>query len=158
VSTNPQIREAVVEVDITTLDMSSSGVIAGVVAINTGSSVFPEQNWSDFPVIVLSGWLDSVPGVSNGMLSSWECTFMDGPLSIRLRQQSGDTWSLICLRNDQVQHTERISRDAFIRSLILAARAVAGECYRREWRTPDVEALNSQLKRAEHCVAQCQDS
>jgi hypothetical protein len=153
VNTNPQIREAVVEIDLNSLDMSSSGVIAGVVAINTGSSVFPEQNWSDFPVGILSMWLDTVPGVANGMLSSWECNFMDGPFSVRLRQQSGNTWNLICLCNDQVQHTESISRDAFIRSLIRAARAVAGECYRRGWRTRDVEALNLQIKRAENSMA-----
>jgi hypothetical protein len=147
-STN-NIQEVVVVVDTTTLDRSSHDSITGVVAIRADGVSFPDARWSDFPVVILSWWLEPISRILHGTTRIWECRFMDGPLSIRLQQEHEDSWTLTGLRDSRLELTARVSCRAFIRSLLGAGHQILRECRQRSWQGRDIEALDSAVRTIE---------
>ena len=148
------IREAIVELDLSTLRRSEHGSVTGVVAIRADGGTFPEVRWNDFPVVILSWWLEPVSRILQGTTRVWECRFMEGPLSVRLEQRRGDTWSLVGFRNSRVEFTATVSCRAFIRSLLDAACQILRECQHRGWQSRDIETLGSAVWTIQYNVAQ----
>jgi hypothetical protein len=153
VSTDISIQKVAVEVDVSTLAMSSHSSITGVVAIRTDDAFFPEARWSDFPVVILSWWFEPVSRILAGTSRVWECRFMDGPLSVRLEQQHDDAWILRGLHSGRTEFTATVSCRAFIRSLLEAARQILRECRQRGWQSRDIEALDSEVRRIQYDAA-----
>ena len=143
-------KKAIVEVDTSTLERSSNRSITGIITIRAGGVSFPDTRWYDFPVIILSWWLEPVSSVLQDKTRVWNCRFMDGPISVRLEQQHEDSWTLLGLRNDRVEFTTSVSCRAFIDSLLETARQVLRECQRRGWQSRDVQTLDSAVKAIEY--------
>jgi len=143
---NAPIQKAVVEVDTSTLERSSHGSITGVVSVRVDNTSFPDTSWSDFPVVILSWWLEPVSRILQGKTRVWNCRFMDGPISVRLEQQHDDTWTFLGLRGELVEFTVKVSCRAFIHSLLDASRRILEECKRRGWQSRDIEILDSAVR------------
>jgi hypothetical protein len=152
-SIDTPIQQVAVEVDASTLAMSSHGLITGVVRVRAGSASFPDAHWSDFPVVILSWWFEPVLRILAGTSRVWECRFMDGPCSVRLEQQHGDAWTLLGLHSGRVEFTATVSCRAFIHSLLETARQILRECRQRSWQSRDIEALDSAVRSIQHDVA-----
>ena len=152
-STDISIQKVAVEVDASTLAMSSHGSITGVVAIRTNDAFFPEARWSDFPIVILGWWFEPVSRILAGRSRVWECKFMDGPLSVRLEQQRDDVWTLLGLHSGRIEFTATVSCRAFIRSLLEAASQILRECRQRGWQSREVETLDSEVRRVQDDVA-----
>ncbi len=75
----PYSSQATVSVDITTLSRGKSGAITGVIRLALGPLSFPDDSWNDFPVILLTWWLQALHALRTGSASQAECHFMDGP-------------------------------------------------------------------------------
>lgn len=71
-----------VRVQTESLALSSSGMITGEIFLEANGAFFPELRWSDFPVVILSWWLEALATVSAGAVV--ECRFMDGPFLFRV--------------------------------------------------------------------------
>ncbi|HVK59611.1 MAG TPA: hypothetical protein VM735_12580 [Candidatus Kapabacteria bacterium] len=112
------IQNVMVEVDVSSLERSSTGSVTGVVFIRAGDVSFPEVRWSDFPVVSMSWWLEPVSRILVGKSRVWECRFMDGPFTARLEQQHGDTWALSLIHSGRVEFVATVSCRAFISSLL----------------------------------------
>ena len=147
------VQEALVEVDPSTLKRSSHGSVTGVVAIRADGASFPEVRWSDFPVVILSWWLEPVSRILHGTTCVWDCRFMDGPFSVRLQQMRGDTWTLVGLHDTHVVFTTTVSCRAFIHSLLDGSRRILRECQQRSWHSRDIEILESAVRTIQHDVA-----
>ncbi|HEY5042927.1 MAG TPA: hypothetical protein VIK53_13090 [Verrucomicrobiae bacterium] len=145
-SGNTPIQKTVVEVDTSTLEKSSHGSITGVIRIQIDNVSFPDTRWNDFPVVILSWWLEPVCRIMQGKTRIWGCKFMDGPVTVRLEQQHDDTWTLRCFHGDRVEFTATTSCRAFINSLLDAARQILRECQRRGWQSRDIEILDSAVR------------
>jgi hypothetical protein len=152
-STDISIQKVAVEVDASTLTMSSHGAITGVVAIRADSVSFPEARWSDFPVVIFSWWFEPVSRILAGTSRAWECRFMDGPFSVRLEQQHDDAWTLLGLHAGRVEFTATVSCRAFVHSLLEAARQILRECRQRGWQSRDIETLDSAVRGIQHDAA-----
>jgi len=152
VSTDVLIQMVTVEVDASTLAMSSHGSITGVVAVRTDGAFFPAARWSDFPVVLLGWWFEPVSRILAGTSRVWECRFMDGPLSVRLEQQHDDVWTLLGLHSGRIEFSATVSCQAFVRSLLEAARQILRECRQRGWQSRDIEALDSEVRRIQDDV------
>lgn len=152
-STDTSIQKVAVEVDASTLTMSSYGSITGVVTIRVGSAAFPEARWNDFPVVVLSWWFEPVSRILASTSRVWECRFMDGPFSLRLELQNDDAWTLLGFHAGHVEFTATVSCRAFIRSLLEAARQILRECRQRGWQSRDIETLDTAVRRIQHDAA-----
>ena len=42
------------------LNVSSSQLITGQIAVRIGGAWFPEENWNDFPVRIIGDWISKV--------------------------------------------------------------------------------------------------
>jgi hypothetical protein len=147
-STNT-LQNAAVEVDTSTLERYSHGSITGIVIIRIDGVSLPSVGWRDFPVVILSWWLEPVSTILQGKSCVWDCRFMDGPITVRMEQQHDDAWTLRCLRDDRIQFEASVSCGAFIRSLLDAAQQILRECQQRGWQSRDIETLDSAVRMIE---------
>ena len=141
-----EAQEVAVKVDTSTLAMSSSGSITGVVAISVSGNFFPAPNWDDFPVVILNWWLEPLSRILDGRSNLWNCRFMDGPVLMQIMQLEDDLWCVTGLHNDSVEFKAKISCRVFIQSLLYAAREVLAACINRGWKSRDIDNLASTLR------------
>jgi hypothetical protein len=147
------IQETQVIVAPNSLEMSPHGSLTGIITIRAGSACFPDEHWNDFPVVILSWWLKSVPQILSGKTHVWNCTSMDGPFSFHLEQQHEDTWTLLGLHDGRIKFTATVSCRVFILSLLDAAHQVLRECQERGWQSRDIEALDSAVRTVQREVS-----
>lgn len=125
---------------------TSSGSVVGAIWLRTSQDAklsFPEEGWTDFPIVVLGWWLSQVESVLRRVSVEARCSFMDGPFEFRIdgagqvlfmeRRASGT-------RDLAVSNT---SLQEFWQKLNLAASHLVSECDRRGWSDSDVEHLRS---------------
>lgn len=70
------------------LERSQYGTIAGIFYVEINGLCFPEQDWSDFPVILLKWWIESLYRLKYE--KSVELAFMDGPYYINATKISDE--------------------------------------------------------------------
>src|SRR3954469_15808783 len=73
-------------VDTDALQMDTHGAVTGRLYVVMKDSVFPEQSWSDFPVVVLGWWARECQQVREHELATF--AFMDGSLAFSARPQT----------------------------------------------------------------------
>jgi len=148
------VQKITIEVDPSTLAISTSGSITGVIAIRTSDIVFPEAGWSDFPVVILSWWLEPVAQILAGNSKVWDCRFMDGPYSLRLEKEQNDIWMLRGLYDRRtVEFTATVSLAAFLNRLLSVAQKVLRESRKRGWQNTDIKNLGSAIQNAQRSNA-----
>ena len=123
--------------------------ITGEIWLQLGSVAYPSQSWSDFPVIILSWWLDALASLRS--TGNAEFLFMDGPHLFEV--VTSDRNSLLrCLDHTaderQCVHEIPIDVDELCSQVINAARTAVRECRRRGWVTADTTVLETKLNAA----------
>jgi len=117
--------------------------ITGEIWLQVGDFSFPAQEWTDFPVIILSWWLDALDTLhsTNG---ATEFLFMDGPYSFTVSQRNGEC-ILECIedpRGDKESLWQGpVSLNGLASQVRGAAASVVQECHRLGWTTPDTSSL-----------------
>jgi hypothetical protein len=135
--------EVRVVVPLESLRRATSGAVTGQLWLEVEVAAdecvaYPEAGWWDFPVPVLTWWLDAL--ASLGAPSVATCRFMDGPhvftveeVDARLKLQN-DRWSCAS------------TRPAFDGVLRGAALAVLAECDRQGWSSRDILDLRRAVR------------
>ena len=109
------------------------GSITGVIYIELETEAYPETGWSDFPVIILSGWAEALMEMPARREVLWR--FMDGPHRLTLTRVAGGgspgalTYELLETR------------------LLEAMQRVVAYCDSRAMAAPDLEVLRANLLR-----------
>jgi len=101
-----------------TLDLHSfhqsrpSGNVTGVIYVELESGAFPETGWSDFPVIILSWWIEAWIQLEAPARRKVQWRFMDGPHSLTLTKVegvvSGDALGFGRAENSLLEAAERV--------------------------------------------------
>jgi hypothetical protein len=135
-----------IEVDTLALSRSSRGSVTGPLFLRVQDACFPEESWSDFPVVVLGWWIAAVTRLISGASEVEEFDFMDGPHLLVVRRRSEGALHLACCTE---QGTRRVVYEAVLPAAALqkevldAARLVADSCEQRGWLGPDLTALQN---------------
>ena len=135
-------EEGFVSVDPATLQRSSQGTITGIIMLRLGDRWLPEPSWSDFPVILLTWWIEALTRPLSARSTSSRCQFMDGSFAFVVARGADDQWSIAPVINGQGRSPVRIDGGVFVRSVGRAAADVVTECERRGWES-DVARLRS---------------
>src|SRR5215831_16891236 len=110
--------------------------ITGEIWLQVGDFSFPAQSWSDFPVIILSWWLDALMLLRSRRNA--EFLFMDGPYLFEVSGNNGHCL-LRCLHHTaDEKHCVReisVNVDALSLQIVNAASLVVRECRQRGWVT-----------------------
>jgi len=148
-----------VAVNTESLKQSERGAILGEIFVNVGQDQFPESNWNDFVVVVLTWWCTECAALLRGT-SQAELSFMDGPFFLDLQALSKDEWSVRFLRHRYAASPTmvesvpasglpdglRIRPGTFVSSVASTSDVVLTECGLRGWITPEVDELKRGLE------------
>lgn len=139
-----------VVVELGTLTRSASGQIAGVVYVRLGGVAFPEADWSDSVVTVLTSWAEELNALRRGAERAvWH--FMDGPFRVDLTPDGDDQYFATCMRADGRREvavaTSRVPGAALATALRDAVSAVTAACEQRGWQSRDIAHLYAQRAR-----------
>jgi len=111
---------------------------------------FPEKNWNDFVVVILTWWLHSLKKLMLSVdRSPCDFSFMDGPLLVRGKKIDNDIINLEFVREklngDEIQLTARCSVNQLRKSLIGAARKTVKIIEAKMWDTEETRKLRRLL-------------
>ena len=133
-----------VVVDCERLEVSTNNQVTGVICLELNSYFFPERQWSDFPVVILSWWAREILRMLEGEVHV-KGNFMDGPFSFSIEQNQNET-IITFLSGSTVVYTSKLDLVAFIGSLTNAIQAVLDELGPR-LNSPDLVSLKTQYRR-----------
>jgi hypothetical protein len=99
----------------------SSGNLIGNIWLEVGDKVFPSENWSDFPVIIVGWWLENFLSITPNKSGSEVFMFMDGPFQFNLESFENTL---------KLKLIQRLSdREEILDEFIVTENEVANELY-----------------------------
>jgi hypothetical protein len=131
-----------------TLRRSPKGSVTGQVFLRGPAGDFPEERWSDFPVVILGWWIEGLVRVVEGQERSFQGMFMDGPFAFVVHRGAGESGRLAWGRIGEETSIGIVDLRLLLRSATDAGRLVAGECRARGWESRDLEALERAISRS----------
>ena len=137
-----------VVVDATSLSRSPSGSITGRICLRGLAGDFPDAQWSDFPVVVLSWWIEGLARIATGQGRSFTGLFMDGPFSFTVRLVSGSVAELLWGARGHLATVGQVEVRSLLVSAAAAGAAVVKVCRTNGWSNRDVQALEQALATA----------
>jgi len=141
----------VIRVQPDSLTRSGHGSICGQIWCEVGTLAFPESHWSDFPIVVVSWWLDAVVGIFEGRTRNADVNFMDGPYVVHLAAERRDRWQgqfheKAEGRTKMIQQFD-FSPDPFVSSLLDCSGELLHACSAEGWGSTDVDSVISKRER-----------
>ena len=136
-------------VDLDSLARSSSGKVIGSISLSVKGHRFPEECWSDFPVILLQMWLPISLALWRGAPEA-RFRFMDGPFWFDVSNVQG-MWRFRCIDDhgrESVVATEDLAPIHVMRNMAYCSRGVVRVCRYKKWVTDDLIRLESDLKQS----------
>lgn len=121
--------------------------VTGIIYLEVDGRSFPDSQWSDFPIIVLGWWLKGLADLAQGLSSSCEGLFMDGPFSFQIEQLSPSTLKLVQQTSEE-NDSAVIDFHSFYASVLAAAEQAVQACQSRDWMNADLANLKAALLRA----------
>ena len=131
-------------VDPQTLERTRFGTVVGALCLSGPGWYFPDQYWSDFPVVVLSWWLTACQGVASRVGSTGTFLFMDGPHTVRISSLTEVEWRLECIDGvGRVTHDASVSARHLRAAVEDASRTIVAACGARSWESQDITTLRA---------------
>ncbi|MFF2073882.1 hypothetical protein ACFVXG_03905 [Kitasatospora sp. NPDC058162] len=125
--------------DTESLERTGSGPIWGGVWCEIEGEAFPEQGWSDFPVLFAAELLDAFAEVASAPRRRRRVRFYDGPFRVELA--SGENGAVILT-------AESRSAELPVDSLTSAAAGLVRACTAHGWaEDPEVRRIRAALIR-----------
>jgi hypothetical protein len=132
-------------VDLSSLARSSTGQITGTLSLRFAAMDFPDPNWNDFVIIVLTWWALELRRLLNGETSA-QLRFMDGPYLVELERVGADDLTVVLRKgNERMPLDERISVRELVDAAFKAMNAVVDVARRNGWASQDLRSLEAQL-------------
>jgi len=136
-----------VVVNTETLARSKRGKITGEVFLRHATEEFPDSRWSDFPVVVLTWWIDGIHKLVAGEENSYVGHFMDGPYKFVAKRRAESAVSVAWGRVDDEESVREVDLFALQRSVVAAGQHVVAACHARGWSSEDLESLERAISR-----------
>jgi hypothetical protein len=135
-------------VDTASLHRYESGSIIGRVFLRGATGSFPEERWSDFPVVVLSWWIDGLRELVSRQSNSFQGLFMDGPFSFVVESGANGSGYIAWGRQGTETAVEIVNVETLLKSAVEAGRLIVHSCRERNWSCIDVENLEHAIARS----------
>jgi hypothetical protein len=139
-----------VSIDPQSLTRSARAQVAGIVFVEVGGVPFPERQWSDSVVVVLSSWLESLEALVAHTSDTASLRFRDGPFRLELtrHERSVHVNAVDSRRNDVVIVQTESELDLIRTATARAASQLLRECSEKSWWSPDIDRLVPLTKQA----------
>lgn len=130
------------------LTRSGMGSITGHIFLRGPTVGFPEEGWSDFPVVILGWWIEGLTEVVVGKERSFQGMFMDGPYAFVVHREPGASARISWGKRNEETSIGIVDIPALLRSAVAAGRLVAEACRSRNWSSPDLDHLDRVIARS----------
>ena len=146
-----------IHIDTNTLSFENE-LITGGIWVEIGNESFPEENWNDFTVIILTWWhraLLNLITVSKGKASE-SFDFMDGPYTVKFTKQSINQIRIQGIKTTDYGKVVCESSDTLINiksALVDSTKLILDEAHKKNWSSNDLIVLIRLSKELERvCV------
>jgi hypothetical protein len=142
------MSEILIQVDETSLEQSKSGMITGKLCLECSGNHFPEENWNDFVLTVLSWWLSALRGLLKNEEQSTKLRFMDGPFFAKVGKIDNKNIGIEFINSQRGERKVGVATGtivAFDTSLRDAVMRVLEISRQRGWRSKEVACLEANL-------------
>lgn len=137
-------------IDVSLLRKSKKELITAPIFFDLDNFQFPENNWSDFAVVIMRWWLIAYSKLLSGCEKTVELLFMDGPMVVNI---TAIDFYLIKIsfinqrsNNDIVEIECIAKKQDFALILKKTAQDLVDSCMQRGWDSIDIENLICELK------------
>jgi hypothetical protein len=128
------------------LARSATGSITGQIFLRAPAGSFPEDGWSDFPVVILCWWIQGLRALAARETGSFQGLFMDGPYAFVVQRCAGASDEISWGHRGVEAVVGSVSVDALLGSAVAAARTVATACRARGWASRDLDNLEDTIE------------
>lgn len=140
-----------VVIEESTLEISNRKSITGEIYFQIGDTFFPDCNWNDFIVVILTWWNKSIKSLETSSVgTSQDFNFMDGPFYVHgVKKDSTHIILNFITRNKaglEVIALLDTEIDSLKNSIAKASRKVLEEVNAKNWITDDIEELKKQIQ------------
>ena len=146
---SPEVGSAQIVLDANTVQWTHGGHIDGGIWLDLDGHGFPDPGWLDFPLPVLSWWVDAMVPLLDGASTSAEVRFLDGPHAVEIEALSPDAWRVSAIDVRVTRRVVRLSSTVdprpLLASVIAAADTVLAICRTRGWVDRDSTRLANSL-------------
>jgi hypothetical protein len=126
---------------------SGAGLVYTGLSLRGNGFAFPDPEWVDFAVVVLSWWTKATVNLLAERTKREEVRFMEGPYLIEVTVATRAKWQLRCIEAGESRRTceyeTMVEIGAFVAALLEAACAALHLCRERGWWTHDADILES---------------
>jgi hypothetical protein len=134
-----------VQLDLDRLGRSGAGLVIAGLSVQVGEVHFPNRQWTDFVVVVLSWWAEAFVRLLRGDLDRVEARFMEGPFLMELQQAGTGLWRMRLVEaglKRRVQGETVIQIGPFVRTCLEACERTLETCRNHGWWSSDAQALS----------------
>lgn len=144
-------------VNLRTSDFVKRRLVSGPIWLEMDGQLFPNDEWYDFPVVILGWWLNNMRPLVLNQATRCQCPFMDGPYRFDISTQKQADWLVSFIRDDldgEKCLLERAVDPLTLTSKVLtAATAVADLCRQKGWASEDLTTLEKEIQEATLAVS-----
>jgi len=130
-----------------TLVRSASGSITGEIFLRSSNEAFPDDRWSDFPVVILAWWIEGLNGLVVEKEKLYVGSFMDGPYAFVVEVGMGVAAQIAWGERSAEVAVGNINVKDLLRSAVTAGQCVVAACHAKGWSGTDLEGLEDALAR-----------
>ncbi|MBK9585485.1 MAG: hypothetical protein KA099_07925 [Alphaproteobacteria bacterium] len=143
-----------IQVDLDAFAESSPEV--GVVYFDFRDSQFPSLGWSDFIIIIISWWLNSLFKMIAKNLDIAELRFMDGPHLIRINRITESEVECVCINEksdlgsidlvkEETEFVRNVDFSVLCSELLKTAQNIVCACEERNYISKDLDKLKESI-------------
>ena len=115
-------------------------------AVSSENFFFPEENWNDFIVIVLTWWHHSLIRIKHSQPKiTEELIFMDGSFSVEVTKINDELAALAFihekLSSTEIEHTCTVNISQMIESLLQSTNELLKVIHQNHWQSEEIEEL-----------------
>lgn len=118
-----------------------SGKVVGVIYIQKGTALFPDDLWEDFVVIILDWWVEAAIRLLTGSSEYEEFPFMDGPFAMHVEVLEEKECNVTWTHEEKEISSFTLGLDTLVEQLMKAAEKVISKCRAEKWDSDDLNDL-----------------
>ncbi len=139
--------DIIVKIQEQSISISPQNVITGKICFVADKICFPDKDWNDFPIVILTWWLKAITNIDKGQ---FELQFMDGPFSVRGTILAEDILILEFVQRsekDIMMFSGNGSLQVLKDSIMMAAKQLIDIASNRHWESTDLVELRQALEK-----------
>ena len=134
-----------IKIDVDDIELYQNGNNFGVIYIKINDFLFPQNNWTDFIVIILNWWLCNIEAIKRKRRKTGKFCFMDGPYVVKLKKSENDKIKLKFCDHYKLVIEYEFSIDEIMKEILMKSSEIIEFVKSNKWESKDIDSLNNSI-------------